>query len=118
MLGRNIMHQFPLKASFVRTLLSSLFCVKGQGRIDGAFCDHDDGDKLAWLRSVKEKGVTNIEMESLGFIALCHRARVRGTLVGHIPSPPIFSHHNSSPYLSSDIKNSILLYFLNERQTV
>ena len=51
---------------------------QGQGRIDGAFCEHDDGDKMSWLRSVKEKGVANIEMESLGFIALCQRAGVRG----------------------------------------
>lgn len=33
---------------------------------------------MAWLRNVREKGVVNMEMESLGFIALCHRAEVRG----------------------------------------
>ena len=66
------------KYHIVGNHVSRLICIAGQGRVDGAFCDHDDGDKFEWLRSVKEKGVTNIEMESLGFIALCHRARVRG----------------------------------------
>ena len=51
---------------------------KGQGRIDGAFCEHEDGEKHSWLRTLKENGVTNMEMESLGFIAMCHRANIKG----------------------------------------
>lgn len=53
---------------------------EGQGRIDGAFCEHEDGDKFSWLKTLQENGVTNMEMESLGFIALCHRANIRGAV--------------------------------------
>lgn len=34
-----------------------------QGRIDGAICDHTEEQKMAWLRSLHEAGVRNIEME-------------------------------------------------------
>lgn len=52
--------------------------ILGQGRIDGAFCEHEDEEKFSWLRTLKDNGVTNMEMESLGFIAMCHRANIKG----------------------------------------
>ena len=55
-----------------------VICFKGQGRLDGAFCDHDDEKKMEWLQSLYDKGVRNMEMESVGFIAMCHRANIRG----------------------------------------
>ena len=58
--------------------MTLLFPVIGQARLDGAFCDYEEEDKMAFLLSVKELGVCNIEMESLGFLALCNHAGVPG----------------------------------------
>ena len=49
----------------------------GQGRLDGAFCDFTNEDKMAFLKRVHDKGIVNIEMESLCFAAMAHRAGVR-----------------------------------------
>jgi len=49
-----------------------------QGRLDGAFCDYSATDKLSFLHQAYERGVRNIEMESVCFAAFCHRANVRG----------------------------------------
>lgn len=55
--------------------------VEGQGRIDGAFCDHTMENKMNWLDKIaQEKGVINMEMESLGFTCMCHRAGIRGKM--------------------------------------
>ena len=42
---------------------------EGQGRLDGAICDYTEDDKMAFLERAYEKGVRNIEMESLTFAA-------------------------------------------------
>ena len=42
---------------------------EGQGRLDGAICDYTEEDKLAFLKTAYDKGVRNIEMESLTFAA-------------------------------------------------
>ena len=54
---------------------------EGQGRLDGAFCDYEEADKMAFLRRLQEAGVANIEMEATGFGAFCHRAGVPGAIV-------------------------------------
>ncbi|KAK8392376.1 hypothetical protein O3P69_014619 [Scylla paramamosain] len=54
---------------------------EGQGRLDGAFCDYTEEDKLAFLRKIHAENVVNMEMESLCFAALCHHAGVRGAVV-------------------------------------
>jgi len=51
----------------------------GQGRLDGAFCDYSATDKMSFLREAYDRGVRNIEMESVCFAAFCRRAKVRGT---------------------------------------
>lgn len=53
----------------------------GQSRLDGAVCDYSEGDKLAYLHTLKEKGVTNIEMESSALASLCHRANIKCAIV-------------------------------------
>ena len=53
---------------------------EGQGRLDGAFCDYTEADKMAFLRAAYDHGVRNIEMESVCFAAFCQRANVRGTI--------------------------------------
>ena len=50
----------------------------GQGRLDGAFCDYSEKEKMAFLNEIHEQGVRNIEMESLCFAAMCHHARIKG----------------------------------------
>ncbi|XP_023242563.1 uridine phosphorylase 2-like isoform X2 [Centruroides sculpturatus] len=54
---------------------------EGQGRLDGAFCDYTENDKLSYLKNIYEKGICNIEMESLAFAAMCNHAGIRGAVV-------------------------------------
>ena len=57
------------------------FSISGQGRLDGAFCDYTEEDKIDYLRRAYNLGCRNIEMESCAFASLCHRAGVRGAVV-------------------------------------
>lgn len=36
---------------------------EGQGRLDGAFCDFTEQDKMEYLEKLRDFGVVNIEME-------------------------------------------------------
>ena len=49
----------------------------GQARLDGAFCDYTGEDKMNFLKRAHARGIVNIEMESLCFAAMCHRAGVK-----------------------------------------
>ncbi|KAJ8972715.1 hypothetical protein NQ317_014749 [Molorchus minor] len=50
---------------------------EGQGRLDGAFCDYTETDKMEFLQLLKANGVRNIEMEAIPFAALTHHAGIR-----------------------------------------
>jgi len=63
-----------------RTMCASDF-YEGQARLDGAFCDFMEADKMEFLQHAHDQGVRNIEMESVGFAAYCHRAGVKGAVV-------------------------------------
>ncbi|XP_035207742.1 uridine phosphorylase 2-like isoform X4 [Stegodyphus dumicola] len=54
---------------------------EGQGRLDGAFCEYTQEDKVFYLKKLKEEGVVNIEMESLTFAAMCNTAGVKGGVI-------------------------------------
>ncbi|KAK4300091.1 hypothetical protein Pmani_027683 [Petrolisthes manimaculis] len=54
---------------------------EGQGRLDGAFCEFTEGDKLTFLNHLHDNHIVNMEMESLTFAALCHHAGIRGAVV-------------------------------------
>lgn len=54
---------------------------EGQGRIDGAFCDYTEDDKMKFLQKIHNAGVRNIEMESVCFAAMCNRARVPAAIL-------------------------------------
>jgi len=54
---------------------------EGQGRIDGAFCDFTEKDKMDYLKTIHKAGVKNIEMESLSFAALTHHAGIKSAVV-------------------------------------
>lgn len=51
---------------------------EGQGRLDGAFCEYTPNCKMEYLKKCAEKGIKNIEMESLCFTGLLNHAKIRG----------------------------------------
>lgn len=54
---------------------------KGQGRLDGAFCDYTEAEKMEYLQKLNDQGVVNIEMESIPFAALTHHANIKAAEV-------------------------------------
>uniref|UniRef100_A0A1B6DDL4 Nucleoside phosphorylase domain-containing protein n=1 Tax=Clastoptera arizonana TaxID=38151 RepID=A0A1B6DDL4_9HEMI len=54
---------------------------EGQGRLDGAFCDFTEQDKMEFLEKLHNAGVSNIEMESLAFAALTHHAGIKAAVI-------------------------------------
>lgn len=61
--------------------MSTLDFYEGQGRLDGAFCDYTEEDKMAFLKRIHNRGIRNIEMESLCFAANCYRAGIKSAVV-------------------------------------
>lgn len=55
--------------------------VSGQGRLDGAFCDFTENDKMEYLNKLRDFGVINIEMECTIFAALTYHAGIRSAIV-------------------------------------
>lgn len=55
--------------------------ISGQGRLDGAFCDFTESDKMDYLTKLNAFGVVNIEMEATIFGALTHHAGIRAAIV-------------------------------------
>lgn len=53
----------------------------GQGRLDGAFCEFTENDKMEYLNKLHDFGVVNIEMESTIFAALTYHAGIRAAVV-------------------------------------
>ncbi|KAG1668704.1 Uridine phosphorylase 2 [Nymphon striatum] len=54
---------------------------EGQGRLDGAFCNYTEKDKMDFLHKISEDGVINMEMESLAFAAMCSYAGIKGMVL-------------------------------------
>lgn len=54
---------------------------EGQGRLDGAFCEFTENDKMEYLTKLHKADVVNIEMESLAFAALTHHAGIQSAVV-------------------------------------
>ncbi|KAL5503285.1 hypothetical protein EMCRGX_G010209 [Ephydatia muelleri] len=70
--------------SYVTTLggtMSTDDFYEGQCRLDGAICEHSEKDKLDYLHTLRDKGVTNIEMESAALAAICHKANIKCAIV-------------------------------------
>lgn len=53
---------------------------EGQGRLDGAFCEFTEQDKMDYLEKLREFGVVNIEMEATIFAALTHHAGIKSAI--------------------------------------
>ncbi|XP_046847046.1 uridine phosphorylase 1-like isoform X2 [Xenia sp. Carnegie-2017] len=54
---------------------------EGQARLDGAFCEFNEQEKMTYLKDIKKAGVCNIEMESLCFAAMCRKAGISAAVV-------------------------------------
>jgi len=53
---------------------------EGQGRLDGAFCEFTEADKMEYLQQLSDNGVVNIEMEATIFAALTHHAGIKAAI--------------------------------------
>ncbi|CAO1436563.1 unnamed protein product [Diamesa hyperborea] len=53
---------------------------EGQGRLDGAFCEFTEQDKMEYLEKLRDFGVVNIEMEATIFAALTHHAGIKSAI--------------------------------------
>lgn len=54
---------------------------QGQGRLDGAFCEYTETEKLEYLKHLQCQGIINIEMESTVIAALTHQAGIKTAIV-------------------------------------
>lgn len=54
---------------------------EGQGRLDGAFCDYTEAEKMEYLERLRSAGIKNIEMEATPFAALTHHAGIKAAVV-------------------------------------
>lgn len=67
------------------TIVGKTMCTadfyEGQGRLDGAFCEYSEQDKMDYLQKLHEFGVVNIEMECTIFAALTHYAGIKAAIV-------------------------------------
>lgn len=70
----------PYDTVIGKTMCSNDF-YEGQGRLDGAFCEFTEADKMEYLTKLQKAGVVNIEMESLCFAALTHHAGIQSAVV-------------------------------------
>ncbi|XP_034947858.1 uridine phosphorylase 1-like [Chelonus insularis] len=70
----------PYETVVGKTMCTNDF-YEGQGRLDGAFCEYTEADKMEYLQKLQKAGVINIEMEALAFAALTHHAGIRSAIV-------------------------------------
>ncbi|KAG7161578.1 Uridine phosphorylase 1-like [Homarus americanus] len=70
----------PFSVTVGKTMCTYDF-YEGQGRLDGAFCDYKEEDKLEFLQKIHDANVVNMEMESLCFAALCQHAGIKAAVI-------------------------------------
>ena len=63
-----------------KTMCSNDF-YEGQGRLDGAICEHSEEEKMEYLNNLKKAGVVNIEMECTAFGAFTNYLGIKGAIV-------------------------------------
>ncbi|VDK85976.1 unnamed protein product [Litomosoides sigmodontis] len=54
---------------------------EGQARLDGAFCEYTEQQKLAFFNRLHSLGVRNIEMETLCFASMFNRGNIKAAVV-------------------------------------
>ncbi|XP_033732978.1 uridine phosphorylase 2-like [Pecten maximus] len=91
------------KETDIKAVLGKTMCTydfyEGQARLDGAFCDYTPEDKMAFLKRAHSRRVANIEMESLCFASMTHRAGIKSavlcvTLLDRLSGDQINSPHD------------------------
>ncbi|KAK9681246.1 Phosphorylase superfamily [Popillia japonica] len=70
----------PYETVIGKTMCASDF-YEEQGRLDGAFCEYTEQDKLEFLNKLRKAGIVNIEMECVPFAALTHHAGIKAAIV-------------------------------------
>lgn len=96
-LGKKVFHEAKLDQDLVKELITlnkglpfqvvsgKTVCTddfyEGQARLDGAFCEHTEAEKIEYLNYLHINGVANIEMESTVFASLTHRAGFKSAVV-------------------------------------
>ncbi|XP_052864723.1 uridine phosphorylase 1 isoform X3 [Anopheles cruzii] len=67
------------------TIIGKTMCTydfyEGQGRLDGAFCEFSETEKMEYLEQLRDFGIVNIEMECTIFAALTHYAGIKAAVV-------------------------------------
>lgn len=68
-----------------KTISGTTMCAndfyESQGRLDGAFCNFTENEKMNYLNSLKDAGVINIEMEATAFASMCHYAGIKAAII-------------------------------------
>jgi uridine phosphorylase len=68
-----------------KTVVGKTMCAndfyEGQGRLDGAFCEYTEADKLKYLNRLHAFGVVNIEMECTMFAAFTHYSGIKSAII-------------------------------------
>lgn len=59
------------------TTLCAIDFYEGQGRLDGAFCEYKENDKMEFLQTLKRRNIKNMEMEAVPLSALTYQAGIR-----------------------------------------
>ncbi|XP_050293255.1 uridine phosphorylase 1 isoform X2 [Anthonomus grandis grandis] len=72
--------EYPYETTVGTTMCAEDF-YEGQGRVDGAFCDYTEAEKMEYLEGLMKQGVKNIEMEAVPFAALTHHAGIKAAIV-------------------------------------
>lgn len=84
-LARELMSLADVERDGFETVCGKTMCAndfyEGQGRLDGAFCDYGEKDKMNFLHKCRDFGVVNIEMEATIFGALTHHAGIKAAIV-------------------------------------
>ncbi|XP_044004287.1 uridine phosphorylase 1-like [Aphidius gifuensis] len=79
------LHSLASPDDCYKTIVGKTMCTsdfyEGQGRLDGAFCDYNEEDKIKFLLKLQKAGVVNIEMEATTFAALTHYAGIKAAIV-------------------------------------
>ncbi|KAF7995928.1 hypothetical protein HCN44_007035 [Aphidius gifuensis] len=79
------LHSLASPDDCYKTVVGKTMCTsdfyEGQGRLDRAFCDYNEEDKIKFLLKLQKAGVVNIEMKATTFAALTHYAGIKAAIV-------------------------------------
>jgi len=98
---------------------------EGQGRIDGAICEHTLAEKMDFLSNAFKAGVRNIEMESDCVVAFCNKVGIRvavvcAAILNRLDGDQVTSTPQQLGQYSSNALSVVLRYIqgqLNLKQT-